>query len=143
MLKSLGKALVLIRNESSMSGPTQHVNVFVFGPFLFAKNLQEVVKVAEHSAVAALSHMNPGRGKTMVYPEEREAYINIDYFNQTFGIYTNNATVIKRLIAKGLYPADGSTLSPEEIEKLEYIDIRDLPLENIKVVANAAIFRAE
>jgi len=40
MLKSLGKALVLIRNESSMSGPTQHVNVFVFGPFLFVKNLQ-------------------------------------------------------------------------------------------------------
>lgn len=80
----------------------------------------------------------------MVYPEEREALISIDYYDQLVCVYTNNATVIKRIIAKGLYKKkDGSTYKPEEVEKLDSIELRDLCMDDLKNFAIAGIFKAE
>jgi len=77
----------------------------------------------------------------MIYPEEREAYINIDYFDRTIHICTNNTTVIKRLVAKGYYPQDGRKLTETEIDSLEYIEIRGT-MDDLKDFANVGIFKA-
>ena len=35
-------------------------------------------------------------------PEERETVITIDYFDKTIAIYTNNATVMRRMDRRGI-----------------------------------------
>jgi hypothetical protein len=77
----------------------------------------------------------------MIYPEEREAYISCDYFSQTYHVYTNNTTVIKRLFAKGYYPNDGRTLTAAEVDSLEYIEMYG-SMDDLKNFANAGIFKA-
>jgi len=77
----------------------------------------------------------------MIEPQEREAYINIDYYDQTFHVYTNNMTVIKRLIAKGYYMKDGRKLTDEEIESLEFVEFRGA-MDDLKDFANVGIFKA-
>jgi hypothetical protein len=77
----------------------------------------------------------------MIYPEERETYINIDHFGKCFGITTNNTTIIKRLVAKGYYPQDGRKLTESEIDSLEYIEL-DFGLDDLKNFVNVGIFQA-
>lgn len=80
----------------------------------------------------------------MVYPEEREAWINVDYYGKTVNVYTNNSTVIKRIIARGLYrKPDGSIPSAEEVERMEDLSIRGLDMDEMKHFAIAGIFKAE
>ena len=77
----------------------------------------------------------------MIYPEERETHIGISYFDKEFHLYSNNTTVIRRLIAKGYFPSNWERLSESQRESMEYIELW-FPMENLKDFANAGIFKA-
>lgn len=60
--------------------------------------------------MSLLENINIQDIQQVIEAECQETFINIDYFNKKLKIYTNRATVMKRLLRKGYKPSKVETM---------------------------------
>ena len=78
----------------------------------------------------------------MVYAEERESQILIDYYEKSFIVESNNKTVIGRILKRGYKPEGLESSTEEEILREDRVLFRFHGLEKLNKFAIGGIFKA-